>query len=223
MNILIVSAHEDPKSHLAALHSVAIGALERQGHSVVTTELYTQQFNPVASRLDFNTQATQHVTYVSEQQRVFNIGVGFSPDIETEMAKVKQADIIIFHSQLWWGGVPAILKGWFDRVLAAGFAWTQERQYERGLLKSKKALLVVVNDGPAEDYTPAGKHRASLDQMLYPVTRRTLGACGMQVVRPYAVHGVSAANYGQLNAQLDAYRDFIQGISNNKLDYIYAP
>jgi len=225
MNVLVISAHTDPKSHVAAIHNTALSVLQKQQHTISVSELYAQGFNPVASEMDFNTRSTHYVDYIAEQQRVSNTGVGFSPDIAAEMEKVKQADVIIIHSQIWWGGVPAILKGWFDRVLAGGFAWSPNHEYDTGLLKGKKILFVAVSNEPSDAYGHGSKHGATLDQLLYPITHRIFGACGMHVIQPYMFFGVSKANQQLLNSQLDAYRDFMQivAIPTARLSYIFNP
>ena len=46
---------------------------------------------------------------------------------------------IILHFPLWWFGVPAILKGWFDRVLVKGFAYDAGKVFATGLLRGKTA------------------------------------------------------------------------------------
>ena len=58
----------------------------------------------------------------------------FSEDIRREMEKAAWADFLLVVCPVWWFSVPAILKGWFDRVLAAGFAYDFGRIYDKGLL-----------------------------------------------------------------------------------------
>src|SRR6187402_533701 len=103
MNVLLISAHDDTKSFVAALQNTALSVLERGENKVVVTDLYAQLFNPVASMLDFKTSSGTHANYMFEQQRSVNIGDGFSPDLGAEMQKVKDAELIIIHFPLWWG------------------------------------------------------------------------------------------------------------------------
>ena len=88
MNILVISAHDDTKSYVAALHNSALGVLERAQHKVSVTDLYAQQFNPVASIVDFKTSSGTHANYMFEQQRSVNTGSGFSPDLQAEIDKM---------------------------------------------------------------------------------------------------------------------------------------
>lgn len=212
MNILVISAHDDTKSYVAALHNSALGVLERAQHKVSVTDLYAQQFNPVASIVDFKTSSGTHANYMFEQQRSVNTGSGFSPDLQAEIDKVKVADIIIIHFPLWWGGPPAILKGWFERVLAMGFAWDSNNRYGKGLLKDKKVLLTVSVGDPKSYYSAEGMHRATVEQHLYSLTHSTLAFCGFNVFKPFIIDNVTAASQDELEASLESYRQFLQTI-----------
>lgn len=220
MTILLVSAHDDPRSLIGALHNAALGTLERAGHKVLVTDLYAQGFNPVASSLDFKTKSSVHANYMFEQQRSININAGFSPDIQAEMEKVAQADIIIFHFPLWWGSVPAILKGWYDRVLAMGFAWNADARYSTGLLRGKKALLVVSAGDPVSYYAPDGMHRASIEQHLYSVAHNILAFCGLDVLQSVVLSNATAASDAELGEDIKAYAELLQTI-DQETDYIY--
>lgn len=220
MNILVVTAHDDPKSLVAALHNTALGVLERQGHKVSVTELYSQRFNPIATPADFEVRSVTHANYMFEQQRTVNTGGKFSPDIQSEMDKIKAAELIIFHFPLWWGGPPAVLKGWIDRVLAMGFAWGPENRYDKGLLRGKKVLLTVTVGDPLTYYSTDGMHRASVEQHLYGLLHNTLAFCGLDVLKPCVIANTTAGSHDELDAGVLHYRDFIQSIESNKT-FIY--
>jgi NAD(P)H dehydrogenase (quinone) len=220
MKILIVSAHDDTKSYVAALHNTALGIFERTQDNVMVSDLYAQQFNPVASIIDFKTSSGTHANYMFEQQRAVNTGSGFSPDLQAEMDKVAKADIIIIHFPLWWGSPPAILKGWFERVFAMGFAWNSNSRYSKGLLKGKKILLTVSVGDPESYYSAEGMHRATVEQHLYSLTHNTLAFCGLDVFKPYVVSNVTAADQDELEAKIEAYRLLLQSIQTYD-SYIY--
>jgi NAD(P)H dehydrogenase (quinone) len=211
---LLVSAHDDPKSFVAALQNSALSVLERTTNKVVVSDLYAQSFNPVASALDFTTSSGTHANYMFEQQRAVNIGNGFSPDLVSEMQKVKEADFIIIHFPLWWGGAPAILKGWFERVLAMGFAWDSDNRYSKGLMKGKKILLAVSVGDPEVYYSAEGMHRATVAQHLYGLTHGTLAFCGFDVMQPYIIHNTTAASKEELESKVDVYRAMLESIDS---------
>ena len=64
---------------------------------------------------------------------------GFAPDIKAEMDKVVWCATLIFQFPLWWFSIPAILKGWVDRVFAMGFAYGGSHIYETGVFRGKRA------------------------------------------------------------------------------------
>lgn len=220
MNILVVSAHDDPKSFVAALHNTALGVLERSGHNVEITDLYAGGFNPIASSLDFEVNSVSHANYMFEQQRTVNTGGGFSPDIKVEMEKVRQSELIIFHFPLWWGNQPAILKGWFDRVFAMGFAWGPDHRFSEGLLRGKRALVTVSAGDPLSFYSNEGMHKASIEQHLYSLLHGTLAFCGLDVHKPCIIANTTAASKEELEAGILHYRKFLESIDTNAT-YIY--
>jgi multimeric flavodoxin WrbA len=74
-----------------------------------------------------------------EQEHAFAVGHG-PDDILTEQRKVADADLVIFHFPVWWFSMPAILKGWFDRVFSRGFAYSKGRKYGTGHFQGKRAI-----------------------------------------------------------------------------------
>jgi NAD(P)H dehydrogenase (quinone) len=220
MNVLIISAHDDTKSFVAALHNTALGVFDRTTNSVMVSDLYAQGFNPVASNIDFKTNSNTHANYMFEQQRTVNTGGGFSPDIKAEMDKIKKADLIVIHFPLWWGGPPAILKGWFDRVLAMGFAWNSNNRYSKGLLRGKKVLLTVSVGDPDSYYSSEGMHKATVAQHLYGLTHSTLAFCGLDVMKPFIISNVTASSQDELENRIESYRTMLQKIDSND-SYIY--
>lgn len=181
MNILIVYVHHEPSSFTSAMKNAAVEVLSHQEHNVVVSDLYGQGFNPVAQKWDFVTTSGGHFNYMLEQKHAANLDYAFSPDILSEIQKLRAAEIILFVTPIWWFSVPAILKGWFDRVLAMGVAWDGGKIYEDGLLRGKQAMIIGSAGGPAEFYQSSGRHRANINQILHPINHGTFAFCGMNV------------------------------------------
>lgn len=194
MNVLIVYAHHEPGSFTAAMKNLVIEVLSRQGHGISVSDLYGEGFNPVAQKWDFVTSSGGHFNYMMEQKHAAKLDLAFSPDILGEIQKIKAADIILFATPLWWSGVPAILKGWFDRVLAMGVAWDSGRFYEKGLLRGKQAMVIVSAGHPASYYTDTGKHRVSPQQVLHGINHETLAFCGLDIQEPFVALNVLGLN-----------------------------
>ena len=180
------------------MKNVAFETLSRQGHSVTVSDLYGEGFTPTAQKWDFATMSGKHFNYMLEQKHASALEMSFSPDIVGEIEKVKAADLILFVAPLWWMGLPAIMKGWFDRVLAMGFAWDGGKFYESGLLRGKQAMLILSCGHPPDYYSPSGLHKATMTQMLHPINFGTLAFCGMNVHEPYVAMNVLGANQSSL-------------------------
>lgn len=206
MKILIVYAHHEPKSFNGALKELAISVLKKQGHDVKYSDLYAMNFNPVADKGDFSEMANPAaLQYIMEQKNASEKGL-FADEIQKEQEKVRWADFIIFQCPVWWFSVPAILKGWFDRVLAAGFAWDFGRMYDKGLLVGKKAMLSVTTGGPEIFYAPDAPHGLDINQLLYPVNHGVLYFCGIQPIPPFFAFAVFQIGDEKRKEYLEQYR-----------------
>jgi NAD(P)H dehydrogenase (quinone) len=176
------------------MKNVALQTLENDGHSVTVSDLYAQGFSAVAQKWDFVTTSGNHFNYMFEQKHAARLQMAFSPDIVGEIQKLQAADTVLFIAPTWWFSVPAILKGWFDRVLAMGVAWDTGKFYENGLMRGKQAMFISSGAHPTEYYKVNGRHQASLNQMLHPINHGTLAFCGFNVHEPFMAMNVMSAN-----------------------------
>lgn len=151
MNVLLVYAHPEPTSFTCALKNIARDALIDAGHSVEVSDLYGEGFNPVAGRHDFTSvYDAQRFHYQNEQGHAHANG-GFAPDLVREQQRILKADLIVWLYPIWWGGVPAILKGWFDRVWAPGHAYQHAADLGAitpGLLQLQEVRVVTTLGSP---------------------------------------------------------------------------
>lgn len=176
MNVLIVFAHPNPKSYNASLRDAAVEALTESGVNVQVSDLYAMNFNPVAQMSDV---------------RVPKDLIDVPDDLQTEREKVVWADYIIFQFPMWWTSIPAILKGWFDRVFASGFAYGPGA-YNQGNLIGKKAMLSFTTGG--RDLRNFGENslKGEMSERLFNLHHEILYFCGMDVLEPFIIpSGVS--------------------------------
>uniref|UniRef100_H3C929 N-ribosyldihydronicotinamide:quinone dehydrogenase 2 n=1 Tax=Tetraodon nigroviridis TaxID=99883 RepID=H3C929_TETNG len=140
--VLIVLAHQSPGSFNAAVCDVAVQELRLQGFRVLLSDLYAMKFRADATRDDIigELKKPELFQYGDETMSAWKED-RLSNDIVAEQRKVEEADLIIFQFPLYWFSVPAILKGWFDRVFTQGFAFSLENMYDNGVFKDKKAML----------------------------------------------------------------------------------
>jgi NAD(P)H dehydrogenase (quinone) len=205
LNVLIVYAHHEPTSFTAAMKNVAVQVLENDGHSVTVSDLYAQGFSAVAQKWDFVTTSGGHFNYMNEQKHAAKLQMSFSPDILGEIQKLQAADTVLFIAPMWWFSVPAIMKGWFDRVLAMGVAWDAGRFYENGLMRGKQAMLATSGAHPAEYFRVNDRHQANVNQLLHPINQGTLAFCGFNVHEPFVALNILSSDDA---AHQKAIKDF---------------
>ncbi|MES2258000.1 MAG: NAD(P)H-dependent oxidoreductase [Pseudomonadota bacterium] len=204
MNVFIVHAHPEPQSFSSSMAMTATETLRAQGHEVRVSDLYAMQFNPVASAADFGQRKNpDYLVYALEQRHNWEAGT-LSPDIQAEIAKLLWCDMLILNFPVYWFSVPAILKGWIDRVLVSGLVYGGKRFYDRGGLSGKRAALSVTIGGQRHMLQAGGVHGA-LDDMLRPLLRGTLAYTGLQVLPPFVGWHVP---YIGADARADLMREF---------------
>jgi NAD(P)H dehydrogenase (quinone) len=208
MRALIVYAHPEPTSFNAALRDAAVAAIRAAGHEAEVSDLYGEGFNPVAGRHDFTSVADpDRFHYQAEQELAARTG-GFAPDIRREQERVRAADVLILQFPLWWGAPPAILKGWFERVLAYGFAYVDGRRFETGLFQGRRALFSVTTGGTPERFSPEGVY-GEIGQVLYPVERLLLQYMGYEVLPPFVSYAAPRVADAEREAYLRAWADTV--------------
>ena len=187
MHALIIHAHPEPESFNAALTRAASETLRAAGHSVEISDLYAEGFNPVAGPHDFlNRLDATRFHYQAEQYHAATHS-GFATDLAREQARLLAADLLILQFPLWWGSMPAILKGWIDRVLAYGFAYVDGSRFETGVFKDKHALLGITTGGTAERFSSTGAY-GEIDTVLRPVQHLVLRYMGFQLHDPFLAY-----------------------------------
>lgn len=203
MKVLIVHAHPEPQSFTAALRDQGVSTLQGLGHEVQVSDLYAMQWNPVASAADFSTREhPEYLVYALEQR----LGVkkqSIAADIQSELDKVLWDDLLILNFPIFWFSMPAMLKGWVDRVLVSGVCYGGKRFYDQGGLAGKRALVTVTLGGREHMFGEGAIH-GPLEAMLRPILRGTLAYVGYTVLAPFVAWHVPYISD-------EARRDFLLG------------
>jgi NAD(P)H dehydrogenase (quinone) len=126
-------------------------------------------------------------------------------DIMAEQAKLAQADLVIFQFPVWWFGMPAIMKGWADRVFARGFAYLPGRKYDTGMFRGKLAMVVATTGTSADTYAPDGIDGDILG-VLWPIHNGLLRYSGFDVLEPFVAYMPGRIRAPERKSQLTAYR-----------------
>lgn len=187
MHVLIVYAHPEPTSFTAALKDTAVRVLLEAAHQIEVSDLYGEGFNPVAGRHNFIRAADPaRFHYQSEQLHASRTG-GFAADLVREQERLMRADLLVFVFPLWWGGLPAIVKGWFDRVCAYGVAYADGKRFDKGYFVGRRAILGLTTGGTAERFSAQGSY-GEMRHVLYSARRCILEYLGLEVMEPFVAY-----------------------------------
>lgn len=144
MKTLIVFAHQHQDSFNRAILDNVEATLKEKGQEVAVRDLYKLNFQPLLTPAD---TASMKAGKIPE-------------DIQTEQSFITEAEGIIFIYPIWWSNMPAILKGYLDRVFSFGFAYTYGEQGPVPLLNGKKGLIINTYGAAEEQYDKIGMNTA---------------------------------------------------------------
>lgn len=212
MKAFIVYWHPEPQSFNHAMFSTACQALTEKNWQVKTSDLHAMQFDPVSSRANF--QSVKDHDYFKQQIEEMHATEvnGFSADIEAELQKLEWCDLMIWQFPMWWFSMPAMLKGWVDRVFAMGRVYGGGHIYETGVFKGKRAMLSLTTGGPAESYTVDG-FNGDIYGILRPIHRGILEFVGFDVLTPHIVHAPVRMSNEQREYELTQYQKRLSNIT----------
>ncbi|XP_023565086.1 NAD(P)H dehydrogenase [quinone] 1 [Octodon degus] len=219
---LIVLAHSEKTSFNYAMKEAAVEALKRNGWKVAESDLYAMSFDPLISRKDVTgaLKDPENFQYSAETALAYKEN-RLSPDIVAEQKKLEAADLVIFQFPMQWFGVPAILKGWFDRVLTGGFAYTYEAMYDKGPFQNKKAVLSITTGGSGSMFSLQGVH-GDMNIILWPIQSGILHFCGFQVLEPQLMYSIGHTPPDVRTQILEGWKKRLENIWDEKPLY-FAP
>ncbi len=191
-HFLIVFAHQNHKSFNSAVKDRTIEAILENGHTYDLSDLYDMKFYPVAGKQDFKVLLNpEDFNILNEQQNALKNDL-YIEEIKIEMEKVKRADFLIFIFPLWWASVPAIMKGWIDRIFSCDFAWGYSNLFHKGLMLGKRAAVFTSAGGDLKEYSLEGDQKASLQVSLNHIHRGSLAFCGFDVLPLHSIYEVES-------------------------------
>jgi NAD(P)H dehydrogenase (quinone) len=191
MNVLLVLAHPCDDSFTHACASAAVAGLEAAGHTVDVIDLYGVSFTAAMSR-------AERLAYESP-----------TPILDDQVAdhahRLMRADALVFVYPTWWSGLPAILKGWLERVMVPGVGFVfndQTGKVRPGLAHVRRIVGISVYGSPHR-YT-----RLMNDNGRRILTRALRMSCGLRA-RPAWM-----ALYGNDTATADDRTRFLSKITS---------
>ena len=210
MKTLIIFAHPEPRSFCAALKNAAA---EFFGDNVEISDLYAQNFKAIADSADFLKRANPDYFNYALEQRAAQKSDNLAPDIAAELAKIDRADLVLFVFPLFWYSVPAILKGWFDRVLVSGKAYGGRRIFNKGGFCGKRAALAFTLGGHKGLFGERGIH-GELEILLKPILQGTLGYVGFDVLPPFAAYHIPYIDDAARQKILQDFKKYLENLEN---------
>jgi len=166
MKTHIIYAHPNVKSFNNAILKVVSNSLEANKVAYTISDLYATNFNPILKQADRN---------------------GQSKDLVAEHQKVTQADLIITIYPVWWTQMPAILKGYIERVFAYIFAHqSNKNETPTNLLDSKKAVIISTFGHPYAFYEKEGY----LSAFEKTVDEGIFNYVGIEVIKHFHLGGI---------------------------------
>jgi len=209
--ILIIFAHPEQQSFGAALLERARTTLLDAGHAVVVSDLYAMGFNPVASSNDFEQRRFADALQYDREQKFSWQHHSFSADIQAEIEKLQWCDTLILQFPLWWFSVPAIMKGWIDRVFINGLVYGKGKRLDTGGLKGKRAMLALTTGCYPEMVAPDGL-LGGIEINLWHLHAGTLAYSGCEVLPPFIAWSIHYTDEMRRREYLDAYAAHLQAM-----------
>jgi len=188
--ILIINGHPNPSSfNFGIAESYLKGAIA-SGAQVETITIASLNFNP---NLQFGYQKRTEL----------------EPDLLESWEKIKRADHLVWIHPVWWGGLPAITKGFIDRLFLPGmaFQYRENSVWWDKLLKGKTAHIITTLDQPGWYYR-FFYGRPSVNQLK----KSTLEFCGVKPVKLSYIGIIKTATDFQREKWLQEVYDF--GLKN---------
>ena len=218
MNILIVYSHPEPRSLNGAIRDFTVQRLRRAGHAVELSDLYAMGWKATLDAADFPDRDVNEPFHPEAASKHAYAAGTQTADVAAEQEKLRRADMLILQFPLWWFSMPAILKGWVDRVYAYGFGYGVGEhslrkwgdRYGEGTFKGKRAMLIVSTGGWAAHYSERGIN-GRMDDLLFPINHGVLHYPGFEVLPPFVVYQTGHLDesrfqqtLSQLGTRLDA-------------------
>jgi glutathione-regulated potassium-efflux system ancillary protein KefF len=136
-----------------------------------------------------------------EVRSLYDLYPDFDVDVNAERAALERAQLVVWMHPIYWYTVPALLKQWFEVVLAKGWAYGEGGT----ALQGKECLWAATTGADEAAYTEQGKHAHAFEAFT-PVVRQTARFCGMRWLEPFVLHGGHVVSEAQLNAAAQRLR-----------------
>ena len=165
MRVLVVLAHPNDDSFNHAIASSALASLTEAGHDAQLLDLYA-----LGSKAAMN--AAERAAYHTDRPVL-------DPMIESHIVLVRGAEALVFIYPTWWSSLPAILKGWLERVMVpgVGFVFDESGKVRPGLTHVRRIVGISTYGSPRRYVTSIN------DNGRRTLTRALRMTCGVRTTR----------------------------------------
>ena len=160
--------------------------------------------HPYPQRSRANRSLLEAVRDLPEVQvrSLYDLYPDFAIDVEVEQEALSRARIVVWQNPIYWYSVPPLLKLWFDKVLAYGWAYGEGEQALRG----KVCQWVTTTGGDPAAWRLQGQHGHPFERFVTPI-EQTANFCGMRWESPLVVYGSHRISSAQLHQAGHDYRE----------------
>lgn len=208
MKAHIVFTHPNLQSFNGQMRNMAIQTLEEMGWTVSVSDLHQMKFKAAADEEDFTSLSNEGFFDLQKEQSMALQNQSFSEDIKREHQLLHEADLIIFQFPLWWESMPALMKGYIDRVFSMGWA------YSGGKALAGKSVLVSTTTG-APDFVWIPENRWTIKDTFKHLFIGTFQLCGMQSLEPFIAYSAKRMSEEDKNRTIEKYQQYLKAVSEN--------
>ncbi|MCH4053575.1 MAG: NAD(P)H-dependent oxidoreductase [Atopobiaceae bacterium] len=137
-HVLVVYCHPYEGSFCHAVKESVVAGVERAGDECEVCDLHADGFDPAMHAADL---------------KVYSKGEFADPLVGTYQDQLRRADRLVLVAPMWWSDIPAMLKGWIDKVMLEGFSWVQDGGPIRGCLTNIRRVDLYSTSAKATEYT----------------------------------------------------------------------
>lgn len=193
MKAHIVLAHPEAQSFNAQLSAISQRVLEAAAWQTTLSDLYAMDFDPREGPHHYRARENADAFHVQTEQW-FNAENETTPaDVHAETERLLGCDLLVVHFPLWWFGMPAILKGWMDRVFVYGRMYRSAMRYDTGICAGKQMIACVTTGASAEACSHSGRE-GDTRLHLWPILF-SFRYLGFEVFEPEIFHGVGGVAF----------------------------
>ena len=222
MKAHIVLAHPEKDSFNGRLAELSCSRIIAAGGSVTYADLYADDFDPREGPSHYDELSDDQKFHAQTEQR-YSADRNRTPnDVAIERDHLLDSDLLVLHFPFWWFGMPAMLKGWIDRVFVYGSLYTSSMRYDAGRCKGKR-MIACITTGASEESCSFSGREGDTKLLSWPLLF-PFRYVGFDVLEPVIFHGVGGVasieqqedGMSDLDRYLDQWAHTLDNIESRK-------